>query len=265
MAVPLVLPDPDEARLENSPLRLVVCQVRHSRTVGVSDAGLVVEIQRRIGEQYPDASPYEQQEVIFTAGPGGANANTRQGQQGWQFKSEDGTWTLTLQTDFFSIETSDYHDWTDFRERFEALLGGVAQVYSPKLEQRIGLRYVDEIERPDLSTPHEWRGSIADDILGPVADPALGPAVRVAQQVLELEGPGGTRGLLRHSCEPFPGSKPGSVYRLDHDCFRQRSRPFDVAEVLGTVDELHRLALQLFQRAITPAMYASLRGDGVSE
>ena len=90
MAVPLSLPDPSDQRLEHSPLRLVVAQVRHSRTVGVSDAGLLIETQRRLGERYPEAAQFEHQEVIFSAGPAGANANARQGQQGWQLQSEDG-------------------------------------------------------------------------------------------------------------------------------------------------------------------------------
>jgi uncharacterized protein (TIGR04255 family) len=231
----------------------------------VSDPGLLIQVQEGLGQRYPDANPFEQQEVVFSAGPGGANATTKQSQQGWQLKSDDGSWTTTLQTDFFSLETSAYTDWSDFRQRFGEILETVDANYGPKLEQRIGLRYVDEIERTDLDGPYAWRERIEDTILGPAADAQLGPSVRVAQQILELEGPDSTRALLRSGCEPANGGKSGSVYRLDHDCFRQRSRPFDTASILDTIDGLHRMALQLFQKAITASMYEELKGLDVSE
>ena len=264
MAAPLTLPAHTHERLEHSPLRLVVCQVQHSRTISVSDPGQVIETQKRLGERYPNASPFEQQEVIFSAGPAGANANTRQSQQGWQLKSDDGAWTVALQTDFMSLETSAYYDWKDFRQRFDEVLRCAVDVYGPKLEQRTGLRYVDEIERADLPLPHDWKGRIEDAVLGPAADPDLGPSVRVAQQILEFEGPDYSRVLLRHGCEPKDGLG-GSVYRLDHDCFRQRSRPFDADEIMSTLGGLHDLALDLFQKSITERLYNELKGSGVSE
>ena len=264
MPVPLHLPDPIDERLQHSPLRLVVCQVRHSKTVGVSDAGLLLQVQERLGERYPDATAFEQHELVFAAGPAGANASAQKSQLGWQLKSEDG-WTVTLQTEFFSLETSSYADWADFRSRFSELLQTVAESYAPKLEQRLGLRYVDEIERPDLAHPADWRDRIDGAVLGPVADPDLGPSVRVAQQVLEFDGPDNSRVILRHGCEPRGDRGPGTVYRLDHDCFRQRARPFAVDTIIGTLEGLHHTALSLFQRTITSSLYSELKGDGVAE
>lgn len=264
MVKALALPDPIDETLEQSPLKLVVCQVRHNQNFNISDAGLAVETQQLLAGRYPEINPFEQAEVIFTAGPGGANANTKQPQPGWQFKSEDERWTVTLQTTYFSLETSSYVNWEDFRSRFEELLAAVVQQYGPKLEQRVGLRYVDEIERRSAKQPSDWAGLIEAGVLGPLADPELGPSARAAQQIIEFEGPDQTRVTLRHGCEPL-ASGDGTVYRLDHDCSRQRGRPFDSSQVLSTLEGLHTLALQIFQKAITPELYGELKGEGVSE
>lgn len=264
MVKPLALPAPADERLAHSPLKLVVCQVRHDQNFAVSDAGRAVATHQRFADRYPEINPFEQAEVIFTAGPGGANADTKQPQQGWQFKSDDERWTVTLQTSYFSLETSSYVDWDDFRTRFEELLDAVVTQYGPKLEQRVGLRYVDEIERRSAKQPSDWAGLIQPGVLGPLGDPELGPSARAAQQIIEFEGPEQTRVTLRHGCEPL-ASGDGTVYRLDHDCSRQRGRAFESDQILSTLESLHTLALQVFQKAITPELYQELKGDGVSE
>ncbi|MGB3678890.1 MAG: TIGR04255 family protein [Candidatus Microthrix parvicella] len=264
MPEPLALPTPSDERLAHSPLKLVVCQVRHDQNFAVSDPGRAVATHERFADRYPEINPFEQAEVIFTAGPERANANTKQPQPGWQFKSDDEQWTITLQTSYFSLETSAYVDWDDFRERFQELLDAVVDQYNPKLQQRIGLRYLDEIERPSAKQPSDWTGLIQPGVLGPLGDPEVGPSVRAAQQVIEFEGPEQTRVTLRHGCEPL-ASGGGTAYRLDHDCSRQRGRPFESADIVETLEALHTLALQVFQKAITPELHNELRGGGVSE
>jgi uncharacterized protein (TIGR04255 family) len=263
MPEPLALPTPSEERLAQSPLKLVVCQVRHDQNFAVSDAARAIATHERFADRYPEINSFEQAEVVFTAGPGVANANTAKPQQGWQFKSEDELWTVTLQTSYFSLETSSYADWDDFRERFVEVLEAVVSQYSPKLEQRVGLRYLDEIERRSAQQPSDWVGLIRPGVLGPLGDPELGPSVRAAQQVIEFEGPEQTRVMLRHGCEPLAGGD-GTVYRLDHDCSRQRGRAFESAKIVATLEGLHALALQVFQKAITAELHAELKGGGVS-
>ena len=260
MAEPLAMAEPLDERLEHSPLKLVVCQVRFDHTLAVSDPRRAIQAQERLGDRYPQVTEFKQQDVQVNLGPAGASAGTSDPQVGWQLNSDDERWTITLQTGFASLETSAYQDWKDFSQRFASLLDVLADLYQPTLEQRLGLRYVDEIHRPEMSAAAEWSGLIDSAVLGLIVDPDVGPSVRATQQIVELEGPEHLRILLRHGCEPV-ASGQGMVYRLDHDCFRQRGRSFETATVLATLEELHGLALQVFQKAITPALYAQLKGQ----
>ena len=256
----LELPAPDTSHLRRSPLRLVVCQVRHDRTFAAVDATRVLALHGELADRYPTITEAAQQTLGILAGPAGAQMMAPEPSKGWQFRSADETWTVTVQPDFFSLETSGYQDWADFSERLMQVVRAVGVHVRPVLEQRVGLRYVDEVRDPDVSDPVGWKGWIDDSLLGPLAHPSFGPALRGTQQVLELDAPDALRVILRHGTLRVPGEKQW-LYLLDHDCFRQQGGPFDVDAVAGTVEDLHRLALQVFQAAITPKLYKYLKGD----
>nr|WP_226095677.1 TIGR04255 family protein [Demequina sp. TTPB684] len=263
MVQELALPTPLDEPLANTPLKLVLAQVRHDRAPQVSEPNTLLAVQRALDEWFVEAMPFEQQDFNFTAGPGGATATNADRHVGWQLKSSDGSWIVTLQPDFFSIETRDYTGWATFIERFRALSGVVSETYAPKVEHRLGLRFVDEISSADRRSASDWSGRIRPEVLGLLNDKDFGQSVRASQQVVELQGPNDTRVIFRHGFEPASGQRSGSTYRLDHDCFRQRTLPFDTDSLMGALESLHTLALQVFQKAITPELYAELKGDEV--
>ena len=186
----LELPVPDRSLLPRSPLRLVVCQVRHDRTFAAVDATRIMALHGELADRYPTITEAAQQTFGILAGPAGAQMTTPEPSKGWQFRSVDETWTVTVQPDFFSLETSGYLDWSDFRERLMGVVQAVGNHVRPVVEQRIGLRYVDEVRDPVVSDPVGWKGWIDESLLGPLTHPSFGPALRGTQQVLELEAPG---------------------------------------------------------------------------
>lgn len=157
------------------------------------------------------------------------------------------------------METLSYGSWTEFRTRFEKLLTAVGEVLGPQLVRRTGLRYVDELKAPGITAAGDWAGRIMPAFLGPAHDPEIGKSVTTIQQAVEFQGSGGARVTLRHGTVTTPDNKP--AYLLDHDCYTDRARPFEAARLLEEYDGLHRLALGVFQRAITSDFYKQLK-DG---
>jgi uncharacterized protein (TIGR04255 family) len=248
-----------------SPLSLVVCQVRHDRVLAVADPRRALEVQARLEGRYPQID--ERRTLAFSVagqmgGPQLAPV-TQEGSSGWQFKSVDGAWTVTLDAEFFSLETSAYSSWGDFRARLASLSEAVLAVMEPALEIRLGLRYVDEIVHPEVSSPTGWRGWIRDELLGPLAYEPFGHAVQAVQQQIELDAGSGYRVTLRHGTTPI-AREPGWVYLMDHDCFRQVGTPLSSEAVLLATDDLHRVALQVFQQSVTEELYRYLVGSDES-
>jgi uncharacterized protein (TIGR04255 family) len=160
---------------------------------------------------------------------------------------------------YVSLETSAYTTWSDdFRPRLAQLLEVVSVHVSPAMEQRLGLRYVDQITEPVVSAPQEWRDFISPELLGPILHPRIGPAVVASQQQVELDLGEEVRSILRHGFISDPARDGALGYALDFDIYREGIRAFDIDDILGTADHFHLRALQLFQQAITPKMLAYL-------
>lgn len=257
----LELPAPDTRRLKVSPLELVVCQVRHERNVAVADAKRAFAVRDGLGAKYPTDEEATGLALNITGGPAGVSTAT-DSQQGWSFKSADGAWTVVLMPDFFALEARAYTDWDDFSARLDELVRQVEAVLEPDVERRVGLRFIDRITNPKVTSPTGWEGWINERLLGPILHDPFGPAIKSIQQVLQLDGGDDMEVLLRHGCliEGPPGDQAWH-YLLDHDCSRSRGRRFSADAIKETSDRLHELALSVFQASITPKLHAHLLGD----
>ncbi|MBC6450686.1 TIGR04255 family protein [Actinokineospora xionganensis] len=242
--------------MTNSPLQLVVCQVRHERNLAVADVTKALAIREALGDYKLEEA--RQQQIEFLASPEGVSPlSTPLEQHGWRLRSRDVTgWTVSLRPESFALESSGYTSWTDFRDRLEPLVRAVHEHLKPAAELRLGLRYIDRIKLPDIARPLDWQGYIDDRLLGPLLNTQLGASIRGQQQAVQLQGPNGSQVLLRHGVEADDSG--GWPYVLDTDCSRGDSRAFDADDVLEGAHSLHRLALQIFQTAVTPALIKRL-------
>jgi uncharacterized protein (TIGR04255 family) len=248
-----------DEHLEAAQLKLVVAQVQHERLMAASDPKEALAIADQLDDGLSGPNPISAQGVLFQIGAVGAphEVAPQMSLTAWQYVSESRDWVATVAPDFFSLETLSYGSWTEFRGRFAKLMAAVGDVLSPTLVRRAGLRYVDELKIPGAATAADWAGLIAPAFLGPAHDPSIGQSVTSIQQAVEFQGPGSARVTLRHGTVTTPDNKPG--YLLDHDCYTDRGRRFEAKDLLEEYDGLHRLALGVFQRAITPEFYNQLK------
>ena len=257
----LILPAPLTDKLDRSPLSLVVCQVRHERTMTASEPKRAVSIHDVVKESYPVLEEQAAQELTIAAGQLGIQTVPGTVNRGWKLRSNDQAWTAVVMPDFFSLETTRYINWDDFRIRLDKFARAVAEAVEPSLEQRVGLRFIDRITHPNVTKPEEWTQWINPSFLGIIADQQLGRAVIASQQVLQIDTGSGQSITLRHGAVRDAESSGQMTYLIDQDCYAQRGRPFDVDQLLSALEGLHTLALQIFQQAITPALYQYLKGD----
>ena len=247
-----------DEHLNAAQLKLVVAQVQHDRLMAASDPKEALAIGDRLDHALTGPNPVSAPGVLFQIGAVAAPEPTPpMNLTAWQYVSEPRDWVATVAPDFFSLETLAYGSWTEFRALFERLMTAVSEVLAPTLVRRAGLRYVDELRAPGTTTAADWAGRIMPAFLGPAHDPDIGRSVTSIQQAVEFQGPGSTRVTLRHGTVTTPDNKP--AYLLDHDCYTDRGRRFEPDELLDEYDGLHRLALGVFQRAISPEYYKQLK------
>jgi uncharacterized protein (TIGR04255 family) len=179
---------------------------------------------------------------------------------GWQLISRDGSSVASVQQHAVSMQTTRYVSWSEtFRPMLKGVLTAFADVVRPQIRQRAGLRYVDRLVDEDASSPAAWRTRVADALLGPIADPTLGERVISSQQQVEVEIGENRRALLRHGPFADAALRGAISYILDIDVFDTSTTAFDVESALAAADELNRVALSLFQAALSQAYLAQLR------
>ncbi len=169
----LELPAPDTTRLEKSPLQLVVCQVRFEDIPSVTDPRLALAIHGRLGGRegpYPILEQLKGEQLEVTLGIGGSPIATQTSPlNGWRLFSQGRDWIVSLLPGSVSLETTAYTIWDgDFNSRLASLLDAVSEELRPALEQRLGLRYVDLLTEPEVTSPVGWQGWVETKFLGPI-------------------------------------------------------------------------------------------------
>jgi uncharacterized protein (TIGR04255 family) len=260
--VPVRLDQPDRTQLASSPLTLVVFQLRFETNLLVSDAQTAREFHQQLGGRqgdYPVIEPVSSLAVQVASFPGLDPAvSQRQTTAGWRFRSEDASWVVSLMPDSVSLETSRYETWGRFRERLGHVIGTLQDVLTPVFEQRLGLRYVNQIGFPDVREPAEWERWIGRDLLGPLLQERLREGITFSRQQLGLDL--GDDVICSFSHGSFPTEGDGLAYLLDYDVFRQTGQPFAAESVLDASDEFNTRALALFQLSVTPEYRERLGG-----
>jgi uncharacterized protein (TIGR04255 family) len=167
-----------------------------------------------------------------------------------RFGTEDDAWRAGLAVDNVSLETTGFVDFADFEHRFRVVEGAVQSVYGIDHYSRVGLRYIN-VFRPE-EFPGGWLDRFNPRLLGAMADPVLGAAVRESQQVLKLADEDWTI-VIRH------GTEDGN-YRLDID--HATEARVQAADVLPRLGSFSARIYQVFRWAISQSMHEEMEPEG---
>lgn len=254
--MPVRLDQPDRTPLAASPLTLVVFQVRFETNLEVSDALTARQFHDLIGGRqgdYPVVEPVSNVAVQLATLGGADPAVTQRQTAGWRFRSEDASWIVSMMPDNVALETSRYEHWEDFRTRLDDVLAATHEHLKPVFEQRLGLRYVNQLALPEVRQAADWEPWINRDLLGPLAHERLREGVVFARQQLALDLGDGVSCSLAHGSFPTDSPEAELAYLLDYDVSRQTGQPFDPGEIRSGVEAFNTAALALFQLSVTPA------------
>jgi len=186
---------------------------------------------------------------------GAPPAATQQQGIGWKISSDDDAYAVTLTPSHVSLEAARYEGWAeDFSGRLRELLAAASTHIQPVLEQRLGLRYINQITEPEIREGTGWQEWIAAPVLGLASDPLLADAVTLMrhQDVLRLDDEAVC--TFTHGYAPDQSRENALTFLIDLDVSRQGNRPFDIESLMTAAERFNTYALALFQRATTEAL-----------
>ena len=194
-----------------NPLDKVICQLRFPPVLKI-EAEIPADFQERIRGQFPEFS--EKVEPRIQIQPGLelqlSSEILSQGSQfkNYEFSSENGDWQVNLTRTFIALSSRNYERWEEFREKLDAPLKALVDIYRPEHFSRVGLRYIDVIQRSILGLEAvSWTDLLQPFILGFLGVPEVRDSIKSSESKHEIrlsDGEGAARvitALIERSSE----------------------------------------------------------------
>lgn len=265
------IPPAPPFRLTSHQLAQVLCQIRFSTVLRISQDDAVIPFQEGIRHTYPRYAKQQGMAVLIT--PQGVQQQAAPAGQ-HRFDDSEGVFTAILAPDFVALETNQYADIEDFVSRVVALASAVEEYYAPSEIQRVGLRFINELRLTSPDPKDEMREAIAPALLGAAGSAELVDAVANTQQILELAGDD-SRMLVRHGLVPQGGTtvdplgaqtRPGPerqqpFYLLDIDAFSERNLSYSIEGIETTLREFNDDVRSFFAWSVTEEYRRAKRGQ----
>lgn len=258
------MPFPDSPRViyEKNPLVEVICQLSFPAILKI-DAEIPSHYQEKLRNEYPifneqqGASlkldfPQELAQVFGNSLP------VRSGRAIYSFISADQMWKINLTRDSLSISTRRYREWKDFKSHFEKPLNNFIEIYKPAFFSRIGLRYVDLINKSFLNLQDEnWGSLLKPTIAGELADESIASHITqcVNQLTIKLDENGGII-LLNHGLVNSSNKNDEHSYLIDSDFSTEQQT--EANDVISKLDYFNRYSGRLFRWCITQRLHDAL-------
>lgn len=250
-------------RYRNNPLEQVVAQVRFAPVLKLMNEPPTA-FQQAVLTDFPALQVVETQGISLQLMPGSTAQHTR-GPSAYLFSTADGGHTLEVKAESLTLTTTRYERWELFWKRFESAIETFQGLYPIGQIGRIGLRYVDVIDREANGLAGvPWADLICPELLGPLSSSQV-PAcdVGAAQTFYSLNLDGGAalslRGGLGIKQDSDPGSglnSPRQVFVVDSDFHAPRDGydlklRHDLAGIRSLFRDFNEQAGGLFEWAAT--------------
>ena len=146
---------PDQPRViyDQNPLVEVVCQLTFNRLL-LLDERVPAVFQSNLGRNYPKTSTRDAFEFKITVGD--ENVSRPSMRTMYDFGTKDGFTKITICSEFIAVITSRYEKWENYLHNISVALSALTSSYDVPEFTRIGLRYVNVIDRDKLGLTSSW-------------------------------------------------------------------------------------------------------------
>lgn len=256
----MAFPESDRIIFANNPLQQVICQLQFPEILKIASE-LPSNFQDRIRPQYPY---YEEEKVHLPEGISRvvveqlSNIGSLKIPEGpnHKFTSEDKKKHVNLTQSFIALTHNGYKSWENFSEEMNLVAKALDEEYKPNFYTRIGLRYIDIIEREKIGLGGiAWSELLNSALIGLLGDTTLQTALSRmnSEAEFDISTEGISKVRLRH----------GLIYRnnqeqylIDTDCYTEERSEFDA--IPSILDSFNRTAGNLFRWTLTPKLRDAL-------
>jgi len=262
------MPFPTAERVvyKNQPLADVICQIRFPSILKI-DSQEPSEFQERIRGDYPEYSKNtaiddltvehtpESSEVILN------DLINQSKKVNHVFLSKDNNYQISLSKNSLSVSTKRYRRWEEFYSHAEIALEAFSESYKPAYTTRIGLRYVDIIDRELLGIKNiPWKDLLSEAVLGMLCS-EIEEEVTQMENVSEIRLAGPSAFVRIISSLVIHREKKHRAVKLDSDFFYNSRSEF--SEIDSRLNFLHKSSTNQIQWIIKKQLSEALTPEAI--
>ena len=243
----------------NNPLQKVICQLQFPEILKIASE-LPSNFQDRIRSRYPY---YEEENVHFPEGISRiveqlSNIGSLKNPEGpnHKFTSENQKKHVNLTQGFIALTDNDYKSWENFSQEMNLVAKALDGEYKPNFYTRIGLRYIDLIEREKIGLGGiEWSELLNPALIGLLGDTTLQNALtRINSEAeFDIRTEGISKVRLRHG---LIYKNNQEQYLIDTDCYTEERSAFDA--IPSILNSFNRTAGNLFRWTLSDKLRDAL-------
>ena len=214
------------------------------------------DFQEKIRRKYPFYEEGIEQQNEFLITPGAGQAQIRASQnKNYSFVSTDNTYKVNLTSTFIAVSTLQYTQWEDFLEQIKFVVSVFEEVYEPSFYTRVGLRYIDVIERSTLGlTDKKWTELVKPHVLGIAA--VVEEEANSYFSEAEFKDPSDQVCTKTHFEFVHANGSSETALLIDGDYFK--SETIKTGEMLELAEVLHLHSSNFLRTAITDELHQAM-------
>jgi uncharacterized protein (TIGR04255 family) len=249
-----MFPDSGRVQFRQNPLQEVIVQLRFPRLLEI-EAALPSGFQKQLAPEYPILET--RNTAVFSLRSGEEMPAPEQVRIEYDFYDSERKSKIVLSSNFLAVSTTNYLSWSTFATHLRRGIEALLNEYEPAFFTRLGLRYVNVIDRRPLGLLNEdWTSLLRASIIGPLADSDLGPKATQFNLAAQFED-GANKVVLRTSLAINDDTKD-KCFVIDTDVFTEEQTPTRVEDALQRTELFNGHAGRAFRWCIEPPLVQAL-------
>ncbi len=152
---------------KKAPLVTVLAVIRFEPVLSLMSEVGIAGFQEGIRSHYPHLSKHESGEIQLENQQSNVkNINFRQVAPVWMMQDDSNRWRVSLAADFIAFQTLAYLHFDKFLERLMNILAILDRTVHVGNSTRIGLRKINILSHPNVSSPRDWKQFLKPELLG---------------------------------------------------------------------------------------------------
>ena len=179
------------------------------------------------------------------------------GTSGYKFLTENRATFVDVTSSSVTLTTTTYREWRDFQALLSLCKNAFVEIYAPPFYSRVGLRYVNWIDRDSLNIPTApWQDLLHKSILGELGEHFIEQNVEEMQKSIRVRNSDKLGGfLLQHGLfKQVPNGN--NCYFIDFDFYADQKT--EIANAAAVLDSLHNRSGLAWRWCISPKLHAAL-------